>query len=111
MRKAYPVYEAGYLDALAVMKKYLSVIENLQLIGRNGMHRYNNQDHSMLTAMLAVRNLFGANYDLWKVNSDDDYHEEHELAEQGAGDELYGRIREMAETQPLVPSQIVARDV
>ncbi len=46
------------------------------MVGRNGLHRYNNQDHSMLTALLAVENLFGAPHDVWSVNTDDRYHEE-----------------------------------
>ena len=111
MPKAYPVYESGYLDTLAVLKTYLAGFDNLQLVGRNGMHHYNNQDHSMLTALLAVRNLFGASYDLWKVNSDDEYHEEH-AAPDGLepGDELYAHHRDLAETQPIVPRTIPSSD-
>lgn len=74
--KAYPVYEPGYREHLAVIRKFLNSIENLQTIGRNGLHRYNNQDHSMLTAMLAVRNLFGEKHDLWSVNTDRSYYED-----------------------------------
>jgi len=48
----------------------------LQLVGRNGQHRYNNQDHSMLTAIYAARNIFGSDFDIWDVNLEDDYHEE-----------------------------------
>jgi hypothetical protein len=44
-------------------------------VGRNGMHKYNNQDHSMLTAMLAVKNILGENYDLWSINIDQEFHE------------------------------------
>ena len=51
-------------------------VPNLQLVGRNGMHRYNNQDHSMLTAMLAARNILGGHYNLWQINADEEYHEE-----------------------------------
>ena len=59
------------------MRRFVeSELPNLQLVGRNGMHRYNNQDHAMLTAMYAVRNLYGAAHDLWAVNVDEDYHEE-----------------------------------
>ena len=106
MPKAYPVYESGYLDTLDVIKTYISAFDNLQLVGRNGMHRYNNQDHSMLTALLAVRNLFGAGYDLWKVNADDEYHEEQSAAAEGSDKEMDRYLRDLAETQPLVPSQI-----
>jgi len=78
--KAYPVYDGDYQDALAVIRDWLGTIENLQAVGRNGMHRYNNQDHSMLTAMLAVENIYGANKDLWSVNVERSYHEEFEVA-------------------------------
>ena len=76
MPKAYPVYDAGYSAHLDVVRGFLATITNLQVVGRNGMHRYNNQDHSMLTAMLAVKNILGANHDLWAVNDDKEYHEE-----------------------------------
>jgi hypothetical protein len=58
------------------VRTYLDQFENLQEIGRNGMHKYNNMDHSMLTAILAVRNMFGEHHDLWGLNVDDVYHEE-----------------------------------
>jgi protoporphyrinogen oxidase len=74
--KAYPVYNGSYASHLAEIKGYLSRFRNLQTIGRNGLHKYNNQDHSMLTAMLAVRNLFGGQHDLWQVNTERSYHEE-----------------------------------
>lgn len=54
-RKAYPVYDSDYQEHLKVLQDYLQTFENLQTVGRNGMHRYNNQDHSMVTPMLAVR--------------------------------------------------------
>jgi protoporphyrinogen oxidase len=76
MQKAYPVYDSIYKDSLRVIREFLNSLPNLQLVGRNGMHKYNNQDHSMLTAMLAVKNILGAKYDLWSVNADPDYHEE-----------------------------------
>jgi len=76
MPKAYPVYDSTYHEALQIICQFLSRIDNLQLVGRNGMHKYNNQDHSMLTAMLAAENLQGANHDLWKVNTEQEYHEE-----------------------------------
>ena len=74
--KAYPVYDGPYRENVAVLKRYLGTLENLQTIGRNGLHRYNNQDHSMLTAMLAVRNLTGESHDLWEVNTERSYHED-----------------------------------
>ena len=83
MEKAYPVYDQSYKENLSVIRAYLDTIPNLQLIGRNGQHRYNNQDHSMLTAIYAARNLCGADYDLWDVNVDGEYHEETRSARSG----------------------------
>lgn len=74
--KAYPVYDGEYRQNLSVLQNYLESFENLQTVGRNGMHRYNNQDHSMLTALLAARNIMGENHDLWNVNVERSYHEE-----------------------------------
>ena len=59
------------------MKTHLATFENLQTIGRDGLHRYNNQDHAMVTGMLAARNImFGERNDVWSVNTDQEYHEE-----------------------------------
>ncbi|HEX8274890.1 MAG TPA: NAD(P)/FAD-dependent oxidoreductase [Longimicrobiaceae bacterium] len=74
--KAYPVYDAAYRAHLDAVRAHLDPIPNLHLIGRNGMHKYNNQDHSMLTAMMTVWNMQGAGHDVWAVNTDFDYHEE-----------------------------------
>jgi protoporphyrinogen oxidase len=74
--KAYPVYDGDYRRSLQIIKNYLMQFENLQTIGRNGMHRYNNQDHSMLTGILAARNVLGERHDLWDVNVDQAYYEE-----------------------------------
>jgi protoporphyrinogen oxidase len=76
MPKAYPAYDSKYREMLNIIRLYLKGISNLQLVGRNGLHRYNNQDHSMLTAMLAVENIHGANHDLWSVNEEQEYHED-----------------------------------
>ena len=81
MEKAYPVYDKGYQEALEKVRTYLRRFVNLQLVGRNGMHRYNNQDHSMFTAMLAVRNMLGESHDLWSVNVEQEYHEEGKTSE------------------------------
>ena len=59
----------------------LKELENFQTVGRNGLHRYNNQDHSMLTAMLAVDNFSGADHDVWSVNVERSYHETFTAAE------------------------------
>jgi protoporphyrinogen oxidase len=76
MPKAYPVYDDEYQSHLGVIRDWLSGFSNLELAGRNGMHKYNNQDHSMMTALLAARNIMGQGpYDTWKVNTDAEYHE------------------------------------
>ncbi len=77
--KAYPIYDAQYQSHLAIIRDYLVGIENLQTIGRNGMHRYNNQDHSMLTGILAAQNVAGEKHDLWRVNTERSYYEEWTL--------------------------------
>lgn len=79
--KAYPVYDDVYKQHLAVTRDYLrDALPNLHLVGRNGMHHYNNQDHSMMTALLVARNIAtGSNFDPWKVNTDAEYHEEARL--------------------------------
>jgi protoporphyrinogen oxidase len=75
--KAYPIYDRAYEPAVATIKEYLSGFENLKTCGRNGLHRYNNQDHSMWTAILAALNLIdGADYDVWSVNAEEVYLEE-----------------------------------
>lgn len=99
MPKAYPVYDSNYREYLRIIREYLSDIKNLQLVGRNGMHKYNNQDHSMLTAMLAVKNILGAEYDLWKVNAEQEYHEE--AVDAGLRD--VDEFKDLAATQPMVP--------
>lgn len=76
MPKAYPVYDHGYKENIDSIRQYLAQFPNLQLIGRNGQHRYNNQDHSMVTAMYAAENILGANHDVWDVNVEEEYHEE-----------------------------------
>lgn len=76
MPKTYPVYDADYVDSVQTIRNFLNSIDNLQPVGRNGMHRYNNMDHSMLTAMMASENIMGAGHDLWSVNADQEYHEE-----------------------------------
>lgn len=73
--KTYPIYDEGYLERINIIKNYLSTIKNLQTMGRNGLHRYNNQDHSMLSAILAIRNILGEKYSTWDINVDDEYHE------------------------------------
>lgn len=86
-RKAYPVYDPESKDALDIVSDWLKGLENFQTVGRNGLHRYNNQDHSMLTAMYAARNLAGESHDVWEVNVDRAYHEEMELKGKANSDE------------------------
>jgi len=99
--KAYPVYDDALAESLRVVRAFLENLPNLQLVGRNGTHRYNNQDHSMLSAMLAVRNLLGERHDLWKVNVDASYHEG-----MSAADRLEAERARLEDTQPRVPRRI-----
>ena len=79
MPKAYPVYDSTYAEHLSRLRSFIDPISNLHTVGRNGMHKYNNQDHSMFTAMMAVANMNGASHDVWAVNTDFEYHEEQKL--------------------------------
>lgn len=99
MPKAYPVYDGVYVQAVNTIREFLAGLPNLYLVGRNGMHKYNNQDHSMLTAMLSVKNILGANYDVWGVNEEHEYHEE--IKDNGESDHS-----KLASTQPLIPTKI-----
>jgi protoporphyrinogen oxidase len=75
--RAYPIYDSGYREALNVLRPYVDGLVNLQTCGRNGLHRYNNQDHSMWTATLATLNLLdGADHDVWSVNTEQEYLEQ-----------------------------------
>ena len=113
MPKAYPVYDEHYQDALGMIRGWLDGLDNLQLVGRNGQHRYNNQDHSMLTAMLAAENILGAEHDIWSVNVEEDYLEEvtrgrpeaAAIHAQRGGDRLVPSRRE---TDPMVEALRVA---
>jgi hypothetical protein len=76
--KTYPAYFGTY-DRFEEIVAHMESYENLFLVGRNGMHKYNNQDHSMLTAMLAVENILAgrtSKENLWEVNTEQEYHEE-----------------------------------
>jgi protoporphyrinogen oxidase len=77
--KAYPMYDAEYAERVSTIRSWLDGLDNFIQVGRNGLHRYNNSDHSMLTAMRAVDNLVkGADHDIWAVNAESVYHEEEE---------------------------------
>jgi protoporphyrinogen oxidase len=83
VHKAYPIYDAEYAERVATIRGWLETVPNMIQVGRNGLHRYNNSDHSMLTAMRAVDNiLLGTNHDIWAVNAESVYHEEHQEPEQ-----------------------------
>jgi protoporphyrinogen oxidase len=108
MQKAYPVYDQAYQDHLATIRQYLAGITNLQLIGRNGQHRYNNQDHSMLTGVFAARNVAGADYDVWSVNVEKEYHEEGPAREVPTGERAVPTpIRPQPEAAPMSPDELV----
>lgn len=100
-KKAYPVYDDDYARHVTTIRKELEErYPNLHLVGRNGMHKYNNQDHAMMTAMLCVENILADTrlYDLWQVNSDAEYHESGAAAAEG---KTGTAIR-------LVPSRVVS---
>ena len=71
--KAYPIYDGEHTGHVEIIRTWLENLTNLETIGRNGMHRYNNQDHSMLCGLYAARNVAGANHDLWGINTDRSY--------------------------------------
>jgi protoporphyrinogen oxidase len=85
-RKAYPVYDSDYASHVDTIRKWTaSTLPGLHLIGRNGMHKYNNQDHAIMTAMLTVENILAGEelFDPWEVNEDAEYHESGEAGASG----------------------------
>jgi protoporphyrinogen oxidase len=100
--KAYPVYDDSYRRGLDAIRRFLSETPNLQLIGRNGMHHYNNQDHSMLTGLLAARNILGASYDLWRVNADESFLEDDGVIS-------VAELEALRAGQPAVPVAVANR--
>jgi protoporphyrinogen oxidase len=100
-KKAYPVYDEDYRDNVADVRHELAEkYPSLHLVGRNGMHKYNNQDHAMMTAMLTVRNILAGRplYDVWHVNEDAEYHEAG-----GSG------VKEALASERLVPRRVGER--
>ena len=105
--KAYPIYDDRYRANVDVIRTWLgSAVANVHPVGRNGMFRYNNQDHSMFTAMLTVENIVeGTDHDVWEVNVEEEYHEQ--------------QISRPSPTTPVVPgahgtgrdAPVIARDV
>jgi hypothetical protein len=109
MQKAYPVYDQYYHHSVATVRHYLESLENFQTIGRNGLHRYNNQDHSMLTGVYAARNVIGEHYDVWSVNTELEYQEEGQVTLGTAGDRLVPIPLPVTETpQAPAPDEIIA---
>jgi protoporphyrinogen oxidase len=103
--KAYPVYDDEYQTHVDTIRTALDAqYPNLHLVGRNGMHKYNNQDHAMMTAMLTAKNILAGTklYDVWQVNQDAEYHEEGE-----AGAQATSHLRP-AFGERLVPSKVAA---
>ena len=85
VEKSYPVYDSSYRDHLTTLREFVAEFDNLQTIGRNGLHRYNNQDHAMITGFIAAGNIInGSNNDVWAVNEDRQYQEELTRAEREA---------------------------
>jgi hypothetical protein len=76
MPRAYPVYDGEYESHLQILRDWLDRFDKVFTVGRNGQHRYNNQDHSMLAGLFAARNVVGADFDLWSINEDLSFHEE-----------------------------------
>jgi protoporphyrinogen oxidase len=86
--KAYPVYDDDYEGHVTTIREELErSFPTLHLVGRNGMHKYNNQDHSMMTAMLTAENILAGEkrYDVWEVNEDAEYHEKGESGASSSG--------------------------
>jgi protoporphyrinogen oxidase len=100
--KAYPVYDEDYRDNIAAIRLDLEgSYPTLHMVGRNGMHKYNNQDHAMMTAMLTARNILAGQrlYDVWTVNEDAQYHEAGEAGMQSALDSVRLVPEKVADTR------------
>jgi len=105
MEKAYPVYDHQYQDYVQTVRQYLETLTNLQTIGRNGLHRYNNQDHSMVTGVYAARNIMGGKHDVWAVNTEKEYHEEGRSAPVNAGDRMVPARVQVSVEEPLMEDE------
>jgi protoporphyrinogen oxidase len=108
MKKAYPVYDQKYQESVEILKNYLGTFDNLQTVGRNGLHRYNNQDHSMLTGVYAARNIAGEQNDVWSVNTEMEYHEEIRESSQTGDRSVPQRIVPVGEVPSTASAQISA---
>jgi protoporphyrinogen oxidase len=99
-KKAYPVYDETYADNLDVIRREISLrYSGLHLVGRNGMHKYNNQDHAMMTGMLTAENIIAGRkiYDTWQVNEDAEY-----------GEAGSSGVQEALKSERLVPKRAAA---
>jgi protoporphyrinogen oxidase len=106
MPKAYPVYDENYKVNVAVLRRWLEAnTPNVHPVGRNGMHKYNNQDHSMYTAMLTVENILGAHNDIWTVNVEEEYHEQS-----GGGADRTGGSGGTGRDAPIIPRSAYGPD-
>jgi protoporphyrinogen oxidase len=108
MPKAYPVYDEHYVRNVDVMRDWIAEhCPNVFPVGRNGMHRYNNQDHSMYTALLSVENIYGADHDVWSVNVEEEYHEvsESPSRDHRTGTGAHGTGRDA----PVLPREAIER--
>jgi hypothetical protein len=94
---------------VATVRRYLETFANLQTVGRNGLHRYNNQDHSMLTGMYAARNVLGERNDVWSVNTEMEYHEEQRSPAGQTGDRLVPTRVAPTARLASTPDEVVAR--
>jgi protoporphyrinogen oxidase len=102
--KAYPMYDADYAERVEAIRSWLDPLEGFQQVGRNGLHRYNNSDHSMLSAMRAVDNLLhGTDHDIWAVNVESAYHEEQTDAD---SENPYRTVPETAYTREPLASEV-----
>lgn len=107
IKKAYPLYDRSYQGHVSTVRAYLATFANLQTIGRNGLHRYNNQDHSMLTGIYAARNILEPRYDVWSVNMEAEYHEEGAASSTTRGDRLAPTRLPAPTAAPIIPGRAV----
>jgi protoporphyrinogen oxidase len=108
MPKAYPVYDEHYEENVDTMRRWIAEnCPNVFPVGRNGMHRYNNQDHSMYTAMLSVENIFGAEHDVWSVNVEEEYHEVVAGGSNQATGDLPASAKGTGRDAPVLPREAI----
>jgi protoporphyrinogen oxidase len=110
MPKAYPVYDEGYKAAVDVLRGWIAAnVPNVHPVGRNGMHKYNNQDHSMLTALLSVENILDSSgHDVWTVNVDEDYHEEQTSTKRSGSGRTGASYGNTGRDAPVLPRRETA---